>query len=146
MDNIIAIRNLRKNFGREVILDDVNLVRNLGTTEDRDEWPLRIRDGIGKVLHFLLHEKTNDAWFADHGLRNGNHRSVGAVTCAKGIVAVDIGEPSQLSGEDRIALLLALIKTQVFQQHNIAALQGSDFRDGICVNSVGRKSDRLAQQ
>ena len=68
------------------------------------------------------------------------------MTCAKGIVAVDIGEPSQLSGEDRIALLLALIKTQVFQQHNIAALQGSDFRDGICVNSVGRKSDRLAQQ
>lgn len=43
------------------VLDELDLVRDLGTSEDRQEGPLRVLQRFRKVLQFLLHQEPSRA-------------------------------------------------------------------------------------
>ena len=69
------------NLGQQVV-NQLNLVRDLGTTEDSKEGALRVLEGFGEVLQLFLHEETGSL------LRqlNANHGAVSTVGGTEGIV------------------------------------------------------------
>lgn len=64
------------------VVDELDLVRDLGATEDGEEGALGVLEGLGEVLELLLHEETGGLL----GQIDTDHRGVGAVSGAKGVV------------------------------------------------------------
>jgi hypothetical protein len=56
-------------------LDELDLVGDLGATEDGKERPVGVLEDLGKVLEFLLHEETGGTL----GQLDADHGRVGAV-------------------------------------------------------------------
>lgn len=47
------------------------------------------------------------------------------------IVAIDVGESGQLTGELGIAFLFTLVESKILQQKNLTVLQRSGFRGSV---------------
>ena len=69
--------------------------------------------------------KPDDLRLRAHRLGHGDHRRVGAVAGAEGVVAVDVGHVGQRLGELRVALLLAEVEPQVLQHQHLARRQSA---------------------
>ena len=68
-------------FGEEVV-DELDLVRDLGASEDSKERTLGAFQGLGKVVEFLLDEETGRLL----GELNSDHGAVGTVGSSEGVV------------------------------------------------------------
>lgn len=64
------------------VVDELDLVRDLGTTEDGKERSLRGLESLGEVVELLLHEETGGLL----GQINANHGRVSTVSSAESIV------------------------------------------------------------
>ena len=69
-------------------------------------------------------QQTDDTRFAPHGSGHRHHRGVAAVAGAESVIHIDVGQLGQLDGESGVALLLAGMETEVFQDQDLAGLQG----------------------
>lgn len=85
----------------EHVLNELDLVRDLGTTENGEEGPLGRLEDLGKVLELLRHEEASGAL----GKLDANHGGVGAVGGSESIVDVDSSERGERLAE-RVDLLL----------------------------------------
>ena len=70
------------------ILNQLNLVRYLGTSKDGEERTVRVFKSLCKVLELLLDKEACGSL----GQLNADHARVSAVGCAEGIVDVDIAQ------------------------------------------------------
>ena len=75
-------------------------------------------------------------------MRNAFRRSMGAVRDGEAIIDKEVAEFCEFVDEFRIVLFLALVETRIFQQQDIAVLQGGDgllrhFADAIVCESYG---------
>lgn len=66
----------------EQVVDELDLVRDLGTTENGKERSLRGLESLGEVVELLLHEETSSLL----GQVNANHGRVSTVSSAESIV------------------------------------------------------------
>ena len=125
------------------VIDDVQLVGNLGAAQNGDEGTLGIGQGLAHDGDFLLHQVA-----ADGGqiVRHTGGGGVGTVGGTEGIVHEHIRQGSQLLGQLRIVLGLALDEPGVLQQHDLARLQGGGLGLSIRACYVGSHDDLLAQQ
>lgn len=64
------------------VVDELDLVRDLGTAEDGEERSLRGLESLGKVVELLLHEETGSLL----GQVNANHGRVSTVGSAESVV------------------------------------------------------------
>lgn len=66
----------------EKVIDQLDLVADLGTSKDGEEWALRALNGLGEVLELLLHEESGGLlWGVDT-----DHGAVGAVGSSESVV------------------------------------------------------------
>lgn len=66
----------------EKVVDQLDLVADLGTSEDGEEWALGALNGLGEVLELLLHEEAGGLlWSVDT-----DHGAVGAVGSSESVV------------------------------------------------------------
>lgn len=97
----------------EQVLNQLNLVRHFGATEDGEERPLGRLEHFGKVLELFRHEQTGSL------LRqvDSDHGRVGAVSGAERVVDVDVAELGQTRTEflDCLGVGLRLFTLRVFR-------------------------------
>ena len=113
--------------------DNADLVGNLGTTDDGNEWTLRSLQGLADEVDFLLHQE------ACYGLNVLSHAYIGCMSTVgntKCIVYSNISQGSQLLGKLRIILLFFLVITQVLQQEDLPWLQVSSSLLSLWANTV----------
>ena len=65
---------------------------------------------------------------------------------AERVVDVDVGKRSELLGKLGIVLGLALFKADVFEQQDLALLQGGSLGDGVLTDDVVRKDHVFAEK
>ncbi len=70
----------------EKVVDQLDLVRDLGASEDSEEGALGRFEGLGEVFEFLLHEETGGLL----GKVDTDHGAVGTVGGTEGIVCITI--------------------------------------------------------
>jgi len=139
------------------VLDQLNLVRDLGTSQNSQEWLLGLLKNLGKELKLLLHQETGST---DREI-NANNGRVGTVGSTKGIVDVDITELGErlselldicFAGLGHIALLvldLAFflnVETQVLKENDLAILGISADRLDVLADAVIQKLDILLKE
>lgn len=135
----------------------MDLVRDLGSTEDGEEGLLGRLEDLGKVLKLLGHEETSSLL----GEVDTDHGRVGAVSGSKGVVDVDISELGEGSAEllDGLGVglgLLALrilggslllgVVAEVLKENNLAVLGLGDVLLGLLSNAVLEESDGLGDE
>lgn len=141
----------------EKVLNELDLVRNLGSTEDGEEGLLGRLEDLGKVLELLGHEETSSLL----GKVDTDHGRVGAVSGSKGVVDVDISELGEGSTEllDGLGVglgLLALgilrgslllgVEAEVLQEDNLAVLGLGDVLLGLLSDAVLEEGDGLGDE
>ena len=103
------------------ILNDRDLVADLGAAQDGNVGMLRIGGGATQVLQLLFHQETGDGrQEARHALGGG----VSAVRRAEGIVDVHLAQSCQRLRQLQIVLLLAGVEAGVLQHQHVARLEG----------------------
>ena len=65
---------------------------------------------------------------------------------AEGVGDIDLGQVGQGLGKGGVVFLLALVKAQVFQQHDLAGLKGCGLGLGVRADDVFGEEDLSAQQ
>ncbi len=120
----------------EQVLDDAELVGDLGTTEHDGQRTLRVHGGAGQGLDFLLDQQA------------GSGRKVGGDVVVGALGAVDdtetVGHEDLAEGGDLLGVGCALLRilaglfrvvTDVLQQHDIAIVHRGDL--GLSVGAIG---------
>lgn len=141
----------------EQVVDQLDLVADLGAAEDGEEGALGRLEGLREVVELLLHEEAGGLL----GEVDADHRAVAAVGGAESVVDVDVAEGGEalaelldggLVGLDLVALsvlaaaLLLGVEAQVFEEHD-AAVGG--LVDGLLrglADAVVGESDLLATE
>jgi hypothetical protein len=116
------------NLGKHVP-DELNLVSDLGTTENNEERPFRGLKCLSEVLEFLLHEVASSSDF----MVDSNHGRVGSVGCSESVVDKDFSERGELLSEisdlsfigfdllailDAFAFLLNMV-SEIFEENDL---------------------------
>ena len=127
----------------EEVVDDVELVGDLGAAEDGHEGTLGIGQSLAHDADFLLDEVAADGGQIVGHTGGGG---VGAVGGAEGVVDKDIGQGGQLLAQLGIVLGLALFKAGVLQEHDLAVLQGGSLGLGVLTGHILGHDDGLTQQ
>ena len=74
-------------------------------------------------LQFLLDEEADAAAILGEAARDGHHRRLVAMRRAEGVVDVNVSERSEFGGEGLVALLLAFVEADVFEDDDPAGLE-----------------------
>lgn len=141
----------------EEVVDQLDLVADLGTTKDGEEGTLGRLEGLGEVVELLLHEEAGGLL----GEVDADHGAVGAVGSAEGVVDEDVAEGSEalaellnisLVGLDLLSLgvlaaaLLLGVEAQVLEEHDTAVGGLVDGLLGGLANAVVGEGDLLAAE
>lgn len=94
----------------EHVVDELDLVRHLGTAENSKEGAIGALEDFCKVLELFLHEETGSLFLEV----DANHTSVSTVCGAKGIVDVEITQCGELLLEGVHNVLLDLYLVWAF--------------------------------
>ena len=124
------------------VLDDADLVADLGAAKNRDERLLRMRQRLAEILKFLLHQQPGSVLLDE--MRDAFGRCVGAMRRSERVVHVVVAKLAQLLGEVRIVGFLFGVEAQVLQQQRLAAFQLLGHLLGLHADAVGREADILA--
>ncbi|KAI3485128.1 hypothetical protein L1887_51565 [Cichorium endivia] len=141
----------------EHVVDELDLVRHLGTAEDGQEGTLGALERLGEELKLLLHQETGGTL----GQLDADHGRVGTVGSAEGVVDVDVTELGEAGAEllhlggvgldlfaglvGALALLLDVV-AEVLEQEDLAALGSGDGLLGGRADTVGQELDVLGEQ
>src|SRR5699024_7333994 len=125
------------------VLDDVQLVGNLGAAQNSHEGTLGSSQSLAHDGNFLLHQVAgNGRQVVSHAGGGG----VGTVSGAESVVYKDVSHGSQFLGQLGIVLGLALHVADILQEHHVAVLEGCSLGLGVLANHVGSHDDFLAQK
>ncbi len=125
------------------VLEDPELVRDLGTADDGRERLGRRLEQRRERDDLALHEQ------AGVGRQVGRHadrRGVGTMRRAEGIVDVDVGIGRQRLRELGVVGLLLGVEAQVLEQDRLARLEAGDGVDGADAERVAGHAHGSAQQ
>ena len=121
----------------EKIVDDLNLVGDLGSPDDGDEGLVGFGEGLAEVGEFLLHEQAGGGHFDEVSDAFGG--GVGAVGAAEGVVDVDVAERGEFFGEGRIVGLFFGVEAEVLEQEGLAGFEVGGHLAGDDADAVGRE-------
>ena len=96
------------------VLDDFNLGRYLGTAHDSGERTVDVVQHLVNSLDFLFHQIAEHLVVLVEVFGDEGCGSVGAVSCAEGVVHVAVCIRSQLLGELLLALLDGFLGSSLF--------------------------------
>jgi hypothetical protein len=145
----------------EEIVDQLNLVSDLGTPQNGQQWALRRLENGRERCQFLVHQITRRTL----GQLNAGHRRVVTVSGAESIVDVDVGEPGQRRPEGLHVVRAGLdlgdaavrighaglafffdMETEILEEDHLARLDlrtgGLDFR----ADAIGKELHRSPEQ
>ena len=130
----------------EQVVDDTELVRDLGATEHDDVGPLRVVGQPAQDRDLGEHES---ACGVRQPQRHVVDARVLAVHGAEPVADVHLGEAGELVGE-RAALVvvlgrLTLVEAQVLEQRDLSVGESVDRRAGAVAHRVGRERDVAAE-
>ena len=127
----------------EQVVDDGDLVGDLGAAEDSDEGALRIVQRLAHDGQLLVDQQTGIS-----GQIGGNTcgGGMGAVNGAEGIGDKDVRHVGKGLGECRVVLFLADVKAEILEKHDLTGLQRGGLGLGILTDDVGGKNDFLSEQ
>mmetsp|Transcript_5922 Transcript_5922/g.17808 ORF Transcript_5922/g.17808 Transcript_5922/m.17808 type:complete len:393 (+) Transcript_5922:213-1391(+) len=125
-------------------LNDANLCRHLGSSNDGSERTSWIGDGSLEIVELLLQEESS------HGrlqvLGNSGSRTMGTVSTSKSIVHVHISVRSKLLGKLGVVLLLLLVESDILQEEDVAIVHLADHALDLRADAVGRHLHVLAEE
>ena len=98
-------------LGQQVV-DDADLVGDLGAAEDRGERPLGVLEQLGEHLDLALHQEPG---VGRQQLRDADRRGVRAVSGPERVVDVDVGVGRERRGEGRVVLLFLDVEAEVLE-------------------------------
>ena len=120
-------------------VDHLDLVGDLGSADDGDEWLDGIADGLAEIGQLLLHQQARGRdWNVVRDALRGGMSAMGA---AEGVVDVDIAERGKLLRERGIVLLLLGVEAQIFEQQGLAGLEAGDHLGGDLADALRREGD-----
>ena len=125
------------------VVDDADLIADLGAAQDGHEGALGIVQRAAHDLQLTGHQQTADG--GQVGCHTGGG-GVSAVDGAEGVGHKQLRHVGQLLRQLGVVLGLALFKTGVLQQHDLAGLQRGGLGLGVGAHGVGGKDDLTAQQ
>src|SRR5207253_4744348 len=96
------------------------------------------------IFKLLLHPKTHRARLAEHG--KADSRGVRAMRGPEGIIDIDVAEFRESTGELWVVRFLPGMKTQIFQERDVAVLHRGDDLFRHLANYVVTEDDRLIDQ
>lgn len=141
----------------EQVVDQLNLVADLGAAEDGEEGTLGLLEGLREVVELLLHEEAGGLL----GKVDADHGAVATVGGAEGVVDVHVSESGEalaealdsgLVGLDLVAVgvlaaaLLLGVEAQVLEEHDAAVSGAIDGLLGGLADAVVGESDLLAAE
>jgi hypothetical protein len=139
------------------VVDKLDLVGDLGTTEDGQEGALGVLEGLGEVLELLLDEETGGLL----GEIDTDHGRVSTVSSAESVVDVDITKSGQtlaeslnlsLVGLGLVAILvlgralLLNVESEVLEEDDRAILGLVDDLLDLGADTVGGEGNLLAEK
>ena len=125
------------------VVDDADLIADLGAAQHRHEGALGIIQGAAHDLQLLGHQQAAD------GGQIGGHAGGGGVSAmdaAESVGHVQLRHVGHGLGQRGIVLGLALFKAGILQQHDLAGLQSGGLGSGVLTHHVVGKDDLPAQQ
>ena len=125
------------------VVDDRDLVADLGAAQHRHKGPLGVIQGLAHDGQLSGHQ---EAGHRRQVCRHTDGGGVGTVHGAKGVGHIQFRHVRQLLGEAGVVLLLADIEAQVLQQHDLAGLQSGGLGLGVLTHDVLDEDDLPAQQ
>ena len=128
-------------LGHQVV-DDADLVADLGSAEDRHKRLLRMAERLAQVFQFLLHQQAGGVLLDEVGDAFGG--SVGAMRRSERVVHVVVAELGELPGELGIVGFLFRVEAQVLEQQRLSLFQLGRHLFGLRADAVGREADVLA--
>src|SRR5690606_11425114 len=132
----------------EQVLDQLDLVGDLGPAEDRQERPLGVLERLAEVLELLLHEQARGAL----GQVDADHRGVGAVGRTERVVDIHVAELGQRGAERlhvfgfRLLALFGRVETQVLEQHDLPGVELGTRRFDLRADAVVQERHLAAEQ
>ncbi len=128
---------------REQMLDEAELVGDLGAAQHGHEGTLGALEDAPEGLELARHEKTRRCGMQDAGdpLRGG----VSAMGGGEGVIHIDVGQGGEPAREAGIVGLLLGVKAQVLEQHHLARLEGG--RGGLHLgpDAIGQERNGAAE-
>lgn len=114
-----------QNKPAEEVLNELDLILDLGATEDGEEGFLWLFESFGKVVQLLLHQKTGSTDWEVHA----DHRCVGAVGSAECVINENVAQPANNENPMHLARIRLVV------QRNPCLLTGSHchLADSLCV-------------
>ena len=125
------------------VVDNADLVGNLGAAQDRDEGTCRLGESLAHNVKLLGNQVTG---CGRKEIRKAGRGSVCAVSRSESIVDIEIRKRSKLSRKSGIVLRLFLVKTDILKHQDLAVLKSGSLRLGIVADHVGSKYNRLSDQ
>ena len=125
------------------IVDDRNLIGNLCTAEHRNKGALRVVKGLTHDGEFLIHQQAGISRQIRGNSRRGGMSAVNRTEC---IGNKQIRHVSQGLSKICAVLLLANVKTEVFQKHDLTRLKCRGLRLGIFADDVAGEDHFLPEQ
>ena len=103
-------------------LEHLELGRDLGTADDRDQRPLRLLERALERVELAREQRSR----AGDGRRERDavRAGLGAVRRAEGVHDEDVAQRRHALRERRVVLLLAFQEADVLEQHGLARLRG----------------------
>ena len=123
----------------EEVVDDLDLVGDLGAADDGDEGLEGVGDGFAEVLELLIHEEAGGGLRDEVGDALGG--GVGAVGAAEGVVDVEVAEAGELAREVGVVGLLFGMEAEVFEQEGLADFEVAGELGGDGADAVGGEGD-----
>lgn len=141
----------------EKVVNELNLVRDLGATKDGKEGSLGVLKSLGEELELLGDKEASGSL----GEIDTDHRRVGSVSGSKGVVDVDVGERRKRLSElldllgvslDLLAVgilggsLLLGVESEVLEENDLTVLGVGNLLLDLGADTVVEEDDGLAEQ
>lgn len=141
----------------EKVVNELNLVRDLGATKDGKEGSLGVLKSLGEELELLGDKEASGSL----GEIDTDHRRVGSVSGSKGVVDIDVGERRKRLSElldllgvslDLLAVgilggsLLLGVESEVLEENDLTVLGVGNLLLDLGADTVVEEDDGLAEQ
>ena len=102
----------------------MDLVADFCAAENGNKWFLRVCQGLAEVFQFLVDQEAADTFARPQHAWHSEHRRVLAMTGAKCVVDIKIGQLCQLCSKFREVLRFAFVKAKVLKHDHLAVFHG----------------------
>ena len=121
------------------VVDDADLVGDLGPADDGDEGLVWLCQGFAHIGELFFHQQTGGGVRDEVG--DAFRRGVGPVGAAEGVVDVDVAKAGELFRKGGVVGLFFWVEAEVFKQEGLAGFKiGGEF-GGDLAYAIGGEGD-----